>query len=278
MRWINKRNRKNRKEGHAIVFKFLHRGWDETSGRYINSSYSNLQGEGKITHLLLREQNYLCCYCMRAVSYREHTTIEHVLPRKTKKDDSNTITHYMNSAGFMKRYVKWMEEPPKRKVKVPPYPHYCAYENLVVSCDGSVYDLDNPDYSYPSKLHNCCNNFRSNDEIIPMFYLKKVKKLLRYESDGELTYDDKYRTTIKALNLENATLKLMRRAWAKVSKWYTVDDVKRAMTDLTFRNEIIDDSLMDAFDSNILQHSNFWNLFYEYRWFYKCFHEKEREA
>ena len=273
MRWINKRNRKNRKQGHAIVAKFLKRGWVEQFGRYINSSYSNLQGEGKMTHLLLREQGYFCCYCMRTISYKRHTTIEHVLPRKTKKGDYNTITHYLNSIGFMKRYVKWMEEPPKRKVKVPPYPHYCAYENLVVSCDGSVYDIENPDYRYPSKLHNCCNNFRSNDEIIPMFYLKKINKLLTYERDGELTYDDKYKATIEAVNLEHDTLKLMRRAWAKVSRWYTVDDVKRAMTDLTFRNEIIDDSLMNAFDSNILQHSNFWNLFYEYRWFYTYFHK-----
>lgn len=69
-----------------------------------------------------------------------------------------------------------------------------------------------------------------------MFYLKKIKRLLTYEPDGELTYDDKYKATIDAVNLEHVTLKLMCRAWANVSRLYTVDDVKRAMTDLTFRN------------------------------------------
>lgn len=276
MRWINKRNRKNRKQGHAIVNKFLRRGWDKSLGRYVNCCYSDLQGEGKMTHLLLREQGYLCCYCMRTISYKNHTTIEHILPRKTKGDDYNTITHYLNAAGFMKRKVKWTEEPPLYRIKVPPYPHYCAYENLVASCDGSIYDLQNPDYQYPSKLHNSCNNFRKNEEIIPLFFLKRINKILIYERDGELSYDEKYRLTIKAINLEYDTLKLIRRAWAKVSEYYSVDDVKKAMTDEELRNEIIDDAGFNAFDGNLLQHSNLWYLLYDYRWFYTYFKRRKK--
>lgn len=275
MRWINKRNRRNRKQGHAIVGKFLRRGWNKTSGRYVNCSYSDFQSEGEITHLLLREQGYFCCYCMRKISYKGHTTIEHVLPRKTKKYEHNTITHYLNSIRFMKRYVKWTDEPPKKRVKVPPYPHYCAYENLVVSCDGSVYDLHNPDFQYASKLHNCCNNFRKNEKIIPLFYLKKINRVLIYERDGELTYDEKYRHTIKAINLEYDTLKLIRRAWARISRVYTVEDVRNAMADIDMRNIIIDDSRLNAFDGNLLRHSNMWNLLFEYRWFYTYFKRKE---
>lgn len=276
MRWINKRNRKNRKHGHAIVNKFLLRGWDKTLGRYVNCCYSDLQGEGKMTHLLLREQGYMCCYCMRVISYKGHTTIEHVLPRMTKKDDNNTIVHYMNSARFMKRYVKWTEEPPRYRVNVPPYPHYCAYENLVASCDRSVYDLRNPDYQYPSRLHNSCNNLRGNKKIIPLFFLKKINKVLIYEQDGELTYDDKYAPTINAINLEYDTLKLMRRAWAKISEYYFVDDVKKAIKDVELRNEIIDDAGFNAFDGNLLRHSNLWNLLYDYRWFYSYFKRRNR--
>ncbi len=278
MRWINKRNRKNRKQGHDIVGKFLQRGWDKMNGKYINCSYSDIQGEGELTHLLLREQNYLCCYCMRSISYKGHTTIEHVLPRKTKKDDHNTITHYQNMARFMKRYVKWTEEPPTKRIKIPPYPHYCAYENLVASCDGSIYDLINPDYQYPSRLHNCCNNYRNNDEIIPMFFLENINHILVYERDGELTFDEKYQNTIKAINLEHDTLKLMRRAWAKISDIYSVDDVKNAMTNVSFRDEIIDDSNFNAFDGHLLCNSNFWNLLYEYRWFYTYFKKKKKRV
>lgn len=278
MRWINKRNRKNRKQGHAIVNKFLRRGWDKTLGRYVNCCYSDLQGEGKMTRLLLREQGYLCCYCMRAISYKSHTTIEHVLPRKTNKEDKNAITHYMNSAHFMKRYVKWTEEPARYRVKVPPYPHYCAYENLVASCDGSVYDLSNPDFQYPSRLHNSCNNFRKNEKIIPMFYLKNVNRLLIYERDGELSYDEKFRPTIEAINLEYDTLKLMRKAWAKVSEWYSVKDVKKAIADEQLRNDIIDDAQFNAFDGNLLRRPNLWALFYEFRWFYTYFKRKSQTS
>lgn len=274
MRWINKRDKQNRKNGHAIVKKFLKRGWDESLGRYVNSRYSDLQGEGCMTHLLLREQGYMCCYCMRAISYKNHTTLEHVLPRKTKKDDYNTISHYLNAARYMKRYVKWSEEPPQYRVKVPPFPHYCAYENLVASCDGSVYDINNPNCQYPSKLHNCCNNIRDRKEIIPMFYLKNINRILIYEFDGELTYDEKYESTIKAINLEYPTLKLLRRAWAKISRFYTVEDVKKAANNIDLRDEIIDDSLLSSVDGNLLKKDNFWNLLFEYRWFYTYFKKK----
>lgn len=274
MRWINKRDKQNRKQGHAIVTKFLKRGWDKTAGKYVNCHYSDLQGEGSMTHLLLREQGYVCCYCMRAISYKKHTTLEHVLPRKTKKDDYNTIIHYLNAARYMKRYVKWTDEPPQYRVKVPPFPHYCAYENLVASCDGSVYDINNPDYQFPSRLHNCCNNIRDKKEIIPMFYLKNINRILIYEYDGELTYDDKYESTIKAINLEYPTLKLMRRAWAKISRVYNVEDVKKAVVDKELREVIIDDLLLSSADGYLLKKDNFWNLLFEYRWFYTYFRKK----
>lgn len=275
MRWINKRNRKNRKQGHAIVGKFLFRGWDKVYGRYINCSYSDLLREGKMTHLLLREQGYMCCYCMRSISFKRHTTIEHVLPRMTKRTDDNAIIHYLNSSRFMKRYVKWTEEPPRQRVKVPPYPHYCAYENLVVSCDGSIYDLHNPDCQYSRSLHNCCNNIRGNKEIIPMFFLERIDRLLIYERDGELTYDEMFESTIKAIRLEYDTLKLMRRAWASICEYYSVEDVKYAITDDDLRNLIIDDSRLSAFDGNLLRRSTFWNLLYEYRWFHSYFKRKK---
>ena len=274
MRWINKRDKQNRKRGHAIVKKFLNRGWDKTLGRYVNCGYSDIQGEGSMTHLLLREQGYLCCYCMRTIAYKKHTTLEHVMPRKTKMGDYNTITHYLNSARYMKRYVKWTKEPPRYRVKVPPFPHYCAYENLVASCDGSIYELKNPDYQYPSKLHNCCNNIREQKEIIPMFYLKNINSVLIYEKDGELTYDDMYDSTIQAINLEYPTLKLMRRAWAKICRGYTVEDVKNAVDDKDLRDIIIDDSLLSSVDGNLLKKDNFWNLLLEYRWFYSYFKKK----
>lgn len=271
MRWINKRNRKHRKKGHSIVSKFLRRGWEKESGRYVNCSYSDLLREGQMTHLLLHEQGYMCCYCMRAISYKGHTTIEHVLPRMTKAIDHHTILHYLNSARFMKRYVRWSQEPPERKVKGPPYPHYCAYENLVVSCDGSICDINNPDESLPGRLHNCCNNFRSNKNIIPLFYQSKVDRILTYERDGEITCDEKYDHTINAINLVHPTLKLMRKAWARVSDSHSVEDVRRAIENKILRSVIVDDAKLSANEGYFLERDNIWVVFYEYRWFYSYF-------
>ena len=275
MRWINKRNKKNRKKGHAIVNRFLRNGWNKDFGKYVNGFYCDLQREGKIVRLLLREQEGLCCYCMRHISYKNHTTLEHVLPRKTAGNDYSSIIYYLNSARFMKRYVRWSEEPPKKHVHVPPYPHYCAYENLVASCDGSIVDVNKPEECYPGKLHNSCNNFRESDRIVPIFYDFHAKDLICYEPDGELTYDeDLYEETIKAVNLEYPTLKLMRKAWAEICLRHTPEDVKRAQNDNALKQEIIDEMDLDVFDSHLMTYPNIWNLFYEYRWFYTYFKEK----
>lgn len=272
MYFINKRNKRNRKQAHSIVNKFLHRGWNKEFGRYVNCDYSDLQHEGKMKLLLLREQKGLCCYCMRQISFKKHTTLEHVLPRKTDGKDCNAILYYLNSARFMKRYVMWTPEPPQRRVFRPPYPHYCAYENLVASCDGSIYDVDNPEIRYVGKLHNSCNNHRGNAKILPLFFNSHINELIIYEKDGELTFDeDLYGETIRAINLEYPTLKLMRRAWAEVCVHYTPEDVKIAMVDKEFRRDIINDTNLNVFDRHTMTFDNMWSLFYEYRWFYGYF-------
>lgn len=272
MRWINKRHKKHRKQGHSIVKMFLQNGWNNDVGRYINASYSDLQSERKMEHLLLREQGCLCCYCMRTISVKHKTTLEHILPRKTKESDSNKIYHYLNTARFMKRYVKWTEEPPHKRIKVPPYPHYCAYENLVASCDGSVWDMNEPD-KLASKVHNTCNNIRKDKDIIPMFFDSEIERKLLYERDGELTYDEEiYGTTIDAIQLEHSALKLMRKSWAKLAKTqYTIDEVQKAVNDEQLRQTVLGEIGLTAAENDFLQRKNIWGLFYEYRWFYDYF-------
>lgn len=272
MRWINKRHKKHRKKGHFIVRKFLEKGWDDKVGRYVNTTYSDLQGEHKMEHLLLREQGYHCCYCMRAISVKHKTTLEHILPRKTKENDHNTICHYLNTARYMNRYVRWSKEPPHGRIIVPPYPHYCAYENLVASCDGSVWDMSNPDM-LASKVHNTCNNIRKDSKIVPMFYDSQVERRLLYERDGELTYDEaKYRDTIDAIRLEHATLKLMRKSWAQIANTqYDIGNVEKAIDDVQLRESILGELSLLAAEHDFLQRKNIWGLLYEYRWFYDYF-------
>lgn len=272
MRWINKRHKNNRKRGHTIVRKFLHNGWNGELGKFVNADYDELKRERKMERLLLKEQGYYCCYCMRAISIKNKTTIEHILPRKTKVDNHNTICHYLNTARYMKHYVKWTDEPPRQRMENPPYPHYCAYENLVASCDGSVWDMSNPD-ALASTVHNTCNNVRSDQEIVPMFYDPQIERRLLYERDGELTYDEaKYSKTIDAIKLEHSTLKLIRKTWAQiVSKKYTIEEVKRAIGDEKLRLDILDELILAVADIDFLRRKNIWGLLYEYRWFYDYF-------
>ena len=272
MRWINKRHKKNRKYGHAIVRKFLHDGWNKNLMKYVNTGYDELKGERKMERLLLKEQGYYCCYCMRAISIKNKTTLEHILPRKTKADNHNAICHYLNTACYMKKYVKWADEPPRQRMENPPYPHYCAYENLVASCDGSVWDMSNPD-ALASTIHNTCNNVRSDQRIVPMFYDPQIERRLVYERDGELTYNEaKFSETINAIKLEHATLKLIRKSWAQiVNNQHIIEDVKRAIDDEQLRQDILGELKLSVADIDFLRRKNIWRLLYEYRWFYDYF-------
>jgi hypothetical protein len=136
-------------------------------------------------------------------------------------------------------------------------------------------DINKPEVRFPSNLHNTCNNIRQSKKIVPIFYNSHAKDVISYEPDGELTYDeDLYKETIDAINLEYPTLKLMRRAWADICLRNTPEDVKRAQKDDILRQEIIDDTNLNVFDSYLMSLPNIWNLLFEYRWFYTYFREK----
>lgn len=64
--------------------------------------------------------------------------------------------------------------------------------------------------------------------------------------DGDLTFDKKYEDTIRIVNLEHETLKLMRRTWATIALGgcFKVVDGKRACQDKVWREEIIERSLI----------------------------------
>lgn len=163
---------------------------------------------------------------------------------------------------------------PNKKIHVPPFPHFCAYDNLVVSCDGSIPDVLHSEMSLPVKLHLCCNNARGDIRIQPLFFVRRISKDIIYEKDGELTYDEsKYGETIRTLRLEHNTLKLMRRTWAYIVEYtyYRVDDVCKAISNKTLRENILSDSHIPTRDVSNLKTDLYWNTLYSYNWFYGYF-------
>lgn len=82
MIFIGKNNR-NSKKGHKYVQSYIEQCWDEVSHKYINLNFDDFKRNKRFKYLLLREQGFRCCYCMRHLK-GETTTIEHIIPQSTK--------------------------------------------------------------------------------------------------------------------------------------------------------------------------------------------------
>ena len=222
MKRIRKSNKHYRRPGHLIVRQFLNKAWDGQLKQYVNCTYPDFKKDGRMERLLLSEQHHKCCYCMRSLGYGVHTTIEHVLPHK--EADPQNADKYFRYCGNLRKHVRLYligAENRNVKLKVPKYPHFCAYENLVLSCDGSIYD-DIVRSGIPTgRLHNCCNNARGKNYIVPLFFKRHIEKYVEYDDDGNLKRTDRmpeamwldFVETVNRLRLNQGTLKLFRKAW-----------------------------------------------------------------
>lgn len=272
MQFINKYQ--NREKGHRIIKSFIKEHWDDDCQKYVNLNYDELKRCKKFQHLLLNEQQGYCCYCMRKIPPTD-VTLEHVIPRNLGGDDEKKkkeFKYYMQFGYLKPRRIYYSPQiPASLKLHTPPYPHSIAYENLVASCNGRIYDGGSK-----CQLHACCNNFRGNEKIIPLFFLPRISQIVQYEKDGALTYDEeKYGASIDLLNLRHPTLFFIRKIWARiVTKDINMSQVKSALEDEKIRQNIIDDLDIPRADENKLKLDMYWKLFLEFHWFYYYFTNK----
>jgi len=163
------------------------------------------------------------------------------------------------------------------------YPHFCAYENLVLSCDGSLFtDDDMVSNIYPSKLHLYCNEYRGNRQIVPIFFLPNVDDLFVYKDNGSISISKKVRSplrqielsdTIDALNLEHERLQIIRQVWCHIAKshLYSIGEVRSAIHDDALRKNILADCGVPARIEKRVKQPIYWSLLCDYFWFYKYF-------
>lgn len=284
MYWINKQNGKFRRRGHKWAKSFLSVGWNTTLAEYVNCNYTNYKRDYPIENLLYEEQHHYCCYCMRRLSLGVNSTIEHVLPHMSDdstKEGRDDIAYYLNQHKFLRKNVyfalldKAHPQSKNRIKKFPPFPHFCAYENLVLSCDGSVWDGAFPGKDKVRKLHETCNNLRGSQRIIPLYFIRNIKKILRYHKDGSLIYDDVYYPTIKAVGLNHKTLNLIRKTWAQLALVSSIPEVNNAIENEELRDTIISLCDLNPFEINRLRNSDLWRLLSEYSWFYKYYKKQK---
>ncbi|KAA6312637.1 hypothetical protein EZS27_036462 [termite gut metagenome] len=193
-------------------------------------------------------------------------TLEHVIPQNVKNDNISEIEHYYKFvSSFDVIYMPKIES--NKELEYPPYPHRIAYENLTASCDGSIYD-GGEEYI----LHKCCNEKRENDKIIPLFFLPRIHYILKYEEDGRLTYPEEYDKTIKSLNLDCDSLRVIRKVWARIrNNKITIPEVESAEMDFNQRKDIVVQLDLEQSEEKNIKHDLYWKLLIQFKWFYGYF-------
>ena len=276
MRRINKRIRKYRLKAHRIVIRFLKQGWDEYSERYVNCDFESFRRNRHFTSLLHREQNELCCYCMRSLNLEEKGlhTIEHVMPHNVKDTD---VAFYYSNVPHLRKLVcrlKIDKTTPRLKV-MSPYPHFCAYENLVLSCSGAIYATDKPETEIIRNLHECCNNARGDLKILPVFF--ENDSLFVYNDDGTMNFPEKYEDSIRILRLEsNDNLRLIRKTWSELMWNHTISEVRHAIDDVGLRKRMLADTILNFYEVRRMEKNQYWQLLYDYRWFGEYFSKRHK--
>ena len=130
-----------------------------------NMSYKNVI----IDRILLPEQRYRCCYCMKRLPDHSYSTVEHIIPQNIANDqqmnvylggramnlnpDNVCLTQQYVDGGFPKYDGEHRT----------PYPHLVAYHNFAAVCPK-------------------CNNERGDKTIDPLFLYEGIS--------GEVTYDE----------------------------------------------------------------------------------------
>lgn len=288
MFWIDKHNRGRRGRGHRIVNDFLRKAWYVQGGKYVNCDYASFKRDGRMEDLLHQEQGGFCCYCMRHLKKGKHTSLEHVMPHhctnKCGKVNYKLINYYKHFNKNFRRVAYIHLNGLRRQWYVgPQYPHFCAYENLVLSCDGSLFiDEDKENNIYPSKLHLCCNERRGNKQIIPIFFIPNVCELFVYKADGSIgiskkvmssSYQMELSNTIDALDLDCERLRIIRQVWFYIANThlYNIQDVKNAIQNDELRRNILADCGVPIRIEKRVRKPLYWELLSDYYWFYRYF-------
>jgi hypothetical protein len=163
----------------------------------------------------------------------------------------------------------------RKKLRMPPYPHFLAYDNLVASCDGKTLSQTGEIIA-----HHCCNNARGNRYVEPLYLLSDVSSKVKYDNRGHLVCDEMYIPSLgpDGLNLTCYFLNKVRLFWLKVvqSNEYDKTSIMDAIHDLVLRQNIVDDLFCDDSGGEwlFLNEQAAWAVFADYDWFYD-YYDKE---
>lgn len=246
----------NEVAGKKEVDVLLEDSWCDDDSCYRGCDYEGLRKpkyRDRLLSLMMREQENLCCYCMKDLD-TERKTLEHIIPHHLQlaEFDAYLVTPELTNN------VIHLEKFDRNNKVIPPnkYPHDIAYHNLIVSCD--------------SKIH--CNNYRSDDKITPLIYDVNIERKIEYDRAGSVSCHQ-YEDDLNALGLSkpNSPLKFIRLIWYKLAKKYhhideiTPEVIEAVVLDLILIFEPL--KILEDFTGK----PSYQDLVMKYKWFFQYY-------
>ena len=161
-----------------------------------------------IDEVLNPEQDGLCCYCMRRLT-ADTTTVEHIMLNHAK--DKNELDEYRTKPTALDGIPHTSDFLSMSPIEYPPHPHSIAYQNLVLSCNGDLFNEKGKPV--------CCNLKREHTFLPPLVLYWNITQTFKYMVDGtaEWTEDpqppESKKNVVKILGLNRSVLKMVRRIW-----------------------------------------------------------------
>lgn len=279
MKHIDKINSPFRAEGLEKNREILKGQWSEDEGRYFNLNYKDIQSKTSLYGPICKEQEGLCCYCMRRLRLEIHSnfTLEHIVPNKiTEVEWERDKAKYEQYHNLQPQNITVCpkDAPHDRTVAfgMPPFPHFIAYDNLVGSCDGRTLTKEGKEIG-----QQCCNNYRGNVYIEPLYLRTDVAEEIDYDNQGRVICAEEYVASLdkNGVNIMSPFLNSVRRFWRMIEESeYSVEDIMNAKEDAGLRQNIIDDIFVADTSEAFLAEDYAWDRYAEFDWFYEFYRAK----
>ena len=176
----------------------------------IDDAHNHVQFRQRlINEVLIQEQDGLCCYCMRRLSECKKMTIEHVMPNHAV--DKTELDKYRTRATELDGLPHSEDFKSLSPITYPPHPHSIAYQNLLLSCDGNLFN--------ESPTPQCCNLKRKHTFLLPFVLYSNIIQTFIYTEDGMAEWQEDPEppesrgNAMRILGLNKSILKMVRRIW-----------------------------------------------------------------
>lgn len=261
-------------EGEVIIRSFLYR-LKIDGANYPRDLYEAFKSDkdeagayskNKLIDVLLKEQNYHCCYCMRRLAKEDKVTLEHLITNGTIEREK--FVYYFKRKTVLDEKVCLASDFISHEyIEVPPFPHTIAYQNLTVSCNGQI--------KSESKTVYCCNLKREEKPIEPIVLYNTIRSEVSYKQNGRAVWNKEQELlpTLNKLGLNDGILQMIRRIWIYCkNKEVDLDSVERKTILYSILSEFSDEEFKNKHMSefNMLfnfHQDSFWNLLKEYSYF-----------